>query len=339
MKKNLSMILKVAVICLMYFTASHAIVGAGFHWGFDFSLDMDTTLDDQLAFDFVTPVDLFDPSSLGLSISEIESYLPNGITYDSLKTLIDEHLEVLEARAPLTLSRKDWTRTIINLGGKIFIDNIRIIDAVELSFNIGAWEYEALLKYPTGELQDNIQPEDVQDFVETGNYEKILKMEETPLTLGALGMPNILGISGTPYTKMHFDLSIRKNLIAKPKKTKLFKLYLGGGASLHLGTPIITAEFVEDIIEESIESAGNNIGEMNTTVSDDLLEDVLEKLIKERNPTFGMHILLGFMAKLPVIPLGFYADAKFMIPFGEIDDNVELGGFGFLMNTGISLSF
>ena len=140
MKKVFSVTIGIAVICFLYSSPTHAIVGAGFHWGFDFSLDMEDTFDDQLAFDFVKPVDLFDTSSLGLSVSEIESYLPNGITFDSLKTLINEHVEVLEARAPLTLSRKDWTRTIINFGGKVFIDNIRIIDAVEVSFNIGAWE-------------------------------------------------------------------------------------------------------------------------------------------------------------------------------------------------------
>ncbi len=342
MKKNLLMILTVAVICFLYSSPTHAIVGAGFHWGFDFSLDMEDTFDDPLAFDFITPVDLIDPSSLGLSISEIDDLLPGDITYDSLKILINEHLDVLEARAPLTLSRKDWARSIINMGGKVFIDDIRIIDAVELSFNIGAWEYEAVLKYPTGEMQEDITPEDVQDFVETGDYEKILKMDEAPLTLDAMGLSylKIFGISKTPYTKMHFGLSIRKNLVAKPDKSKLFKLYLGGGVNLHLGTPVITPNFVEDIIKSSIESAGNNINEMNTSVSDDLLNDVLEKLINEgKNPTFGMHILLGIMAKLPVIPLGFYGDAKFMIPFGDIDDNVDLRGYGFLVNTGISLSF
>ena len=51
-----------------------------------------------------------------------------------------------------------------------------------------------------------------------------------------------------------------------------------------------------------------------------------------------MNIVAGMMAKLPVIPLAFFTDAKLMIPFGDMDDNVELGGVGFLINLGIALS-
>jgi hypothetical protein len=56
-------------------------------------------------------------------------------------------------------------------------------------------------------------------------------------------------------------------------------------------------------------------------------------------PHWGCHIDLGVMLKLPVIPLGFYVDGKFMIPFGKMDKNVDIGGLGLLVNSGVSLNF
>ena len=56
-------------------------------------------------------------------------------------------------------------------------------------------------------------------------------------------------------------------------------------------------------------------------------------------PHWGCHIVAGTMVKLPVIPIGFYLDGKLMIPFDNVDKYTDLGGFGFLLNTGVSLSF
>jgi hypothetical protein len=317
------------------------LVGVGIHWGFDFSLDMADRFDDQLSFGIFTPVSMLDTASLGISRSQFEGYLPAGITYDSLRTLLDDNLPSLEAKAPLYLSRKDWNRSVINFGGKVFLDAIKFIDAVEISFNIGAWEYDASLKYPNGQMKDGITANDVEEFVKTGDYSLLLDMEEQPLTLDAMGMSylSIFGISKTPYVKMQFDVSIRKNLIAAPKKTKMFKLYLGGGPSLHLGTPIITPAFVQEVLEQTIESAGNNIDNLKKGLTDQIFEDVLTRLINDsKTPTFGMHLMSGIHLKPPVIPLGFYVDGKFMIPFSKLDDTVDIGGTGFLLNAGISFS-
>ncbi len=338
MKRTLSLITGVALVCCLFTAPAHAIVGAGFHWGFDFTLGMDDSFDKQLSFEQIVPLELLDVGSL----PDIESYLPDGITLDSLQALITENVDVLEASAPFSLSRTDWNRSVINFGGKVFVDAVPVLDAIEVSFNVGAWEYDALLKYPNGELQDNITVSDINEFMETGNYNLLLQMDEKHLTLEEFGMSylKIFGISKTPYVKVNIDLSIRKNVVAKPDNMKLFKLYLGGGPSLHLGTPIITPSFVEEVIEETIESAQNNIGNLSGDMTDKLMEEIIEKLINEaKNPTIGMHILAGTMVKLPVIPVGIYADAKFMIPFGDMDDAVDLGGFGFKFNTGVSLSF
>jgi len=325
------------VISLLWAGSTFAIVGAGFHWGFDFTLKMDDKFDDRLALKQLVPLQLIDTAS----IPDLGNYLPSGITVDSLHSLMTEHLSILEASSPFSLTRKDWSRSVINFGGKIFIDVIPVLDAIELSFNIGAWEYDASLKYPTDSIQPNITVEDINEFVQSGDYEKILVMAEMPLTLEEFGLSylKMFGLSKTPYVKMQFDLSVRKNIIAVPKKMKIFKLYAGGGPSLHLGTPVVTPAFVEKVIASTVESAGNNITTLSSGMTEPLLKEVVNKLIEDsKTPTFGMHIIVGTMIKPPVIPVGFYADAKFMIPFGEIDRDVELGGVGFLINAGISLS-
>ena len=70
-----------------------------------------------------------------------------------------------------------------------------------------------------------------------------------------------------------------------------------------------------------------------------ILEKILERFLEEsKNPTFGMNIIAGTMIKPPVIPLGFFVDSKLMIPFGDIDDKVDLGGVGFVINLGVALA-
>lgn len=327
----------VSIFCMLT-TPAMAIVGAGFHWGFDFSLKMDDRFNKPLSYEGLVSADLLD--NIQADVPNFATTLP--ITLQALKDSMSNHNNILTS-LPITLSRSDWDRSIINMGGKVFLDAIPIIDALEISFNIGAWEYDAMLKYPNGNIKSTITQQDVNEFLETGNYENLIEMDSIHLTLDNFGLSylKIFGISKTPYTKVHFDVSIRKNIVAVPDKMKLFKLYAGGGPSLHLGTPIMTPEFVEDVIASTLENAGSDFGNIGSIGTDgDLMKTVVNRLIKKsKTPTFGMHLLIGTMAKLPVIPVGIYADMKLMIPFGDLDDNVDIGGVGFLFNTGVSLSF
>ena len=339
MNKSVTCLLSSVILFSVCVLPTSALVGAGFQWGFDFTLEMDDVYDDHLAF----TQQVIDPNQFISvnSIPDLASYLPSGITADSLDALITENINTFSQRAPFTLSRFDWGRSKINLGGKVFIDAVPIIDAVEVAFNLAAWEYDAVLKYPGGQLQSNITAQDIDDFVTTANYEKILQMDSTHLTLDEFGMSylKVFGLSKTPYFKFHLDLTVRKNIIAKPSASKLFKLYLGGGPSFHLGTPILTSDFVEEVLKSTIESSANDLGNISNSMGEAVLKNILEDLIeKSKNPTWGMHIVAGTMVKPPVIPLAFFADAKFMIPFGEMDDQVELDGLGFLINLGIALS-
>ena len=342
MNKLVSHILKVAVACFLFVLPTHALVGAGIQWGFDFTLDMDDSFDDPLSFGESAPLlDMID------SIPNLSSVLPVSISVDSLKELIPGSNAA--TALPFTLSRSEWTRSVINFGGKVFIDAIPVIDAVEVSFNMGAWEYEAIMKYPTGEVQDNITQEEIDDFLETGNYENLLEMEEVPLTLERfdLGYLKMFGLSKTPYFRLHIDALIRKNLFAVPKKLKTFSMYLGGGVSFHLGTPIITSSFIEDVLDSPIKSSFadnapnpnkfSNIASVGTREA--LMKDIVQRLIDaSKEPTFGMNFIGGTMVKLPAIPIGFFVDAKYMLPFSDLDDNVSIGGRGFLINAGICIS-
>lgn len=336
MNRLISHILKVAVVCFLFVLPTHALVGAGIQWGFDFTLDMDDSFDAPVIYKQFTPSTMLDDSNLN-----IEPFLP--ITLDSLKQLLDVN-EQAATSLPFTLSRSGWTRKILNFGGKVFIDAIPVIDAIEVSFNMGAWEYEALLKYPTDKVQDNITQDDIDDFLKTGNYEKLLKMNEMPLTLEQFDLAylKMFGITKTPYFKLHIDALIRKNLFAVPKKMKTFSMYLGGGLSFHLGTPIITPSFIMDVLDSPIKTAiakGGTVGDFIEQVNENDMKDIVQRLIDaSKKPTFGVNFIGGTMVKLPAIPLGFFADAKFMLPFSDLDDNVSIGGRGFLINAGVCIS-
>jgi hypothetical protein len=79
----------------------------------------------------------------------------------------------------------------MNFGGKFFVDIIPVIDALELSFNMGVWEYEAGLTYP----------------VLSGTT---LSTTTRSLSVDSQGIDSRWGIHNIPYAKMHFDLTIRK---------------------------------------------------------------------------------------------------------------------------------
>jgi hypothetical protein len=56
-------------------------------------------------------------------------------------------------------------------------------------------------------------------------------------------------------------------------------------------------------------------------------------------PHTGMHLDLGVSLKLPIMPVGVYLDAKYLIPFGDMDKEVDgLKASGILINSGLSFS-
>lgn len=309
---NLRTILFFSALFLILPIQAFATVGFGFHWGNDFSLDMDNVSRKQLSFG-----DLFiDPASV------------SGIRPDSLEQISGSTL-------PIYIDQKSWSRKPFNIGAKIFIDIIPVLDAIEISTNFGVWEYKSSLIYPVSmSYRQNTNPQNVDhpDSLFDVIYDTL------PLSLEKFDM-QFLGLKNTPFMKLHFDLTIRKNLFEAP--AKIFRIYAGAGPSLHFATPVLNRELIEEALGEAIQGV-KPISVLSGGVfeNDQLTKKIMKKITRSLMiPHWGCHIVAGTMIKLPVIPIGFYFDSKLMIPFDNVDKHTDIGGFGFLLNTGISLSF
>ncbi len=114
------------MILLLASFNSFAIVGAGFHWGFDFTSSMDDVLAD----------DVFSISDLNLT--------------DLPANILDDETSFLN------ISRSGFERTPINFGGKIFIDILPI--EFEASVNMGVWQYDGVINYIDIESINPIDP-------------------------------------------------------------------------------------------------------------------------------------------------------------------------------------
>jgi len=110
MKKELT----TALIAISLFaTPSMAIVGAGVHWGFDFS----TNMSDSNHEDILRAKDLLDTTMLG----------------------------DFKDSSFLFISRSGFERTPINFGGKVFFDLLPV--ELEASVNMGIWQYDGKINY------------------------------------------------------------------------------------------------------------------------------------------------------------------------------------------------
>jgi len=276
-----------ALLAVFSVSTSHAIVGAGFHWGFDFSMSMEDVNDEK-----------------------VNLKLPAGVSIPA-------------ELSPFYVSRENWKASPINFGGKAYIDFIPVIDAIEVSCNFGLWQYDGALNYvDVASLNGSNEP----------TYKKV------DLTLDGQGM-NYIGLGGTPYAKLLLDATVKKKVFSfPPDPLEMLKISAGGGMSVHFATPLLSASLVEEAfkgqtIDEKFLAGLSNPGNENSKA-------VVQKIIDEAlgEPVFGMHIVLGAQFKLPVIPVGFYVDGKYMIPFTKFDEDKNISGFGLLLNAGISLS-
>jgi hypothetical protein len=281
---------------------SFALIGIGAHYGMDFTLGMKNTtgLGDQLTFDSLK-LDLNQGANSVLSGSEI----------------------------PAFVTRRDF-KSDFAFGGKIYIDVIPFIDAVEVSGDFGLWDYVGQVKYPTGIINPAGNLRDPQNFT----------YDSTKLTLDQMGL-GYMGLKTTPYAKLQLDLTVRKYIVRFPKRLKVLNLYGGAGLSVNFATPMLSSHLVEDVINESAQGT-----KTLSSIADSLLDntDVMKGVVKKiigglTQPSYGAHIDLGLMVKIPIIPIGVYVDGKFMIPFGKLDKYVDIGGMGMLVNAGIALAF
>jgi hypothetical protein len=272
------------ILCLAL--PSRALLGIGAHAGLDLSVGMDEG--------------------------------PESVAFTG-KSLVAWGDSVLDSSIAYTLNRTGWRRTPVNFGGKFYVDVIPVIDAVELSFNFGIWEYQCSLTYPA-------------------MVAGALTTKTRTVSLDSLRMKQKWGVGDVPYAKLHLDLTVRKYVLQVPRRLHLLNLYAGGGFSLIMSTPVIGPELARETLGSQLT---RDTYEPNDAMLDgewavrNMLTRVTEGLTQVQG---GMHALAGACFQLPVVPLSLYADARLMLPFGQIGEDAGLGGFGFVLNAGVALS-
>ena len=232
---------------------------------------------------------------------------------------------------PAYITRSNF-KSDFAFGGKIYIDVIPFIDAIEVSGDFGLWDYIGQVKYPVRPIDPAGNLRDPANFT----YDSL------PLTLDQFKL-GYMGLKNTPYAKLQFDLTVRKYIARFPKLLKVLNVYGGAGFTVNFATPMFSTKLVQDVINESTQGNGTQtISSLGTSVlnNQDLMKGVVNKIISGLSqPSYGMHIDLGLMVKIPIIPIGVYVDGKFMIPFGSLDKYVTVSGTGLLLNMGIALAY
>lgn len=294
------------VAALMVFagvSASSAMGGLGIHWGFDFSMSMADGAD-----------------SVDIPVAGIDL----GSDYFAALHLLGLPDTSISA-APVVMSRADWRRSALNFGGKLYCDVVPFVDVIEASFNLGAWQYDGAVSYLA---VDSINAD--PSLLLSGR----LPYTELPLTLAEYGM-GYLGMVGTPYAKLQFDLSVRKTVV----KLWHVKFNAGAGMSVHFATPILNGALLDRVqLDKGIGSPEQLVAEFmdpNSGMGKAVVEKILDELF---TPRYGVHVAAGAHFKIPAAPFALYVDGKLMIPISKYDENKQVKGLGFLVNTGLALS-
>lgn len=310
-----------AVLCSSIIAAftipAFGIAGIGVHYGYDLSLSMPDKIGEQATL-----------NDLKLDVTKFGGTLPTG--YNATIPISGKDL-------PITIDRKNFERNAFDVGGKIYVDIIPFINALELSANYGMWQYQGQIKYPTSITFNTASATNAQNIKDIAT----IKYDSTMVTLKDLGLNNPL-LNETPYAKLNFDLTVRKYIVQFPPALNIVKIYGGLGASLIFATPILSSGF----IEKAIGSTLNNTTDVSTLQSAVFGQNsaAMKTLGKEFfnelfTPHYGAHLDLGAMIKIPIMPVGIYVDGKYMIPFGQLDDNVsDLKSTGLIINAGLAFA-
>ncbi len=289
-----------ALFSFLAVSPAFALVGIGVHYGLDYTLSMKNT------------------TGLG-----------DHVKFDFLK-FDPGNGQILNGDSiPAYVTRSNF-KSDFAFGGKIYVDVIPFIDGIELSGNFGLWDYVGQVKYPKGIINPTGNYHDPANFV----------YDSTKLTLDNFGL-GYMGLKNTPYAKLQIDATIRKYIVRFPNLLKVVNVYGGAGLSGIFATPVLSNKLVQDVINENAQGT-KTIGTLSSDLlgNSSIMQGVVKKIISGlTQPTFGMHIDLGLMVKIPVIPIGVYVDGKYIIPFSQLDPSVDIGGMGLVLNTGIALAF
>jgi|GEM_PF-656295 len=306
------------LICTGYVGSAFATFGLGAHYSLDFSVKMDA-LKEQLTFD-----------ELHMQTAGFTG-MPPAWQGELIKP----------ENIPIFFDRGEMTRTPFGLGGKIYVDIIPFIDCIEIGGGFAAFQYDDKIIFPTSITVGNVgaMPPDSLIALEAQNLVTIVYDTLSTNVEDIEGAPAIPGISKTPYAKIDMGLALRK-YIPIPGVDLFFRPYGGLGFNVTMATPVPSAGLINDAIGADL-SGNLTIDEVQAVLSNDetgkkIINEILGRLM---TPHFGMDIILGFMLKPPVVPIGLYVDGKFGIPFGKLDDDANVTGMGLKLNAGLCLHF
>ncbi len=120
--------------------------------------------------------------------------------------------------------------------------------------------------------------------------------------------PGVPGVEGKPaFARIVSDITILYPFLKLPPLVSIIKLYAGGGLSHVIATEVLNAGFGKKAVTKA---AG---GDLTKADSPDEVSKILIDAIKDEGlkSGVGFHLEVGAKAKVPVIPIAIYADAKY----------------------------
>lgn len=123
-----------------------------------------------------------------------------------------------------------------------------------------------------------------------------------------LGVPML---QGKPvFSRIVSDVTILYPFLKLPPLISIVKVYAGGGISHVLSTEVLNSSFAKDALAKK--ATGGVIDPAKTYTADEVSKILIDGIIDEGLKSgIGFHIELGAKAKIPVIPIAIFADAKY----------------------------
>jgi hypothetical protein len=119
------------------------------------------------------------------------------------------------------------------------------------------------------------------------------------------------------YSRVSLMATLKRDLMSFPPVTPVVRVYAGGGLGFHYVTPIMNKNLIVD-----------EVGDVTEPLDTDALID--------RDLEVGIHGLGGLKLKLPVLPFGITAEARYLV---KSDENYEKPGPHWSFYGGAELGF
>ena len=310
------------LFCFGFITPAWGVIGFGIHYSIDGSVKMNSA-NERLTFDQLK-LTTGDGKNGGFITPQANDWL---------------NKEFNPSDIPIYFDRGKMDRTPFGLGAKLYVDVIPFLDCIELNGTFVAFQYDGKIKYPTS-LTVNSGANSTGNLLDMIDQKLITPVYDSLSTnLEDLSSTKIPGISKTPYIKLDLELNLRKYVNIPVIKTFL-RPYGGVGFDCLFATPVPSAGLINDAIGSDL-TGSKTIEEIQSIMSNsETAQKIVDEIIgRLMTPHFGMNITAGFMLKPPVFPVGIYIDGKYIIPFGKLDTEADVTGFGFRLDTGLVLHF